>query len=58
MNSWTVGASLIERFRFEHDITDTEHAYGNEDPPWLLATRVDAIHREVEPPSPSHRMRK
>ena len=57
LTAWTTGARLIERFRFEHGITDAEHAFGHEDPPWLLDTRLDAIHHEIEPPSRSRGMR-
>ena len=56
-NSWTTGVELIERFRFEHSITDPDRAFGNEDPPWLLVSRLDHIHHEIEPPSRSRGMR-
>ena len=55
--SWTAGVELIERFRFEHDITDPDRVFGNEDPPWPLGTRLDHIHHEIEPPSRSRGMR-
>ena len=55
--SWTTGVTLIERFRFEHGITDPDRAFGNEDPPWLLAMRLDHIHHEIAPSGRSHGMR-
>ena len=58
LKSWTNGTRQIERYRIEHDITDPAYALGQHDEPWRLATTLDDIHHQVEPPERSRAMRR
>ena len=51
--TWTNGVSLIERFRFEHDIDDEKYALGRTDnyEARSLARELQAIHNEIDPPA-------
>ena len=55
LETWTNGVSLIERFRFEHDIDDDKHALGRTDDyeARSLSRELKSIHNEIDPPAVS-----
>ena len=54
---WAKGVKVIERFRFEHGITDPLRAFGDKDEPWEISRHLDAVHQQLEPPVRSRGMR-
>jgi hypothetical protein len=53
LKTWTTGVEIIERFRFEHGLTDGERAFGDLTEPWELSRRLDAIEHKLSPPGHS-----
>lgn len=59
LETWTNGVSLIERFRFDHDIDDEKYALGRTDDyeARSLSRELQAIHNEIDPPAVSRGIR-
>lgn len=57
LKTWRTGVEIIERFRFEHGVTDHKRAFGDLPEPWELSMRLDAVEHRLNPPSHSIGMR-
>ena len=58
IDSWTGGVQVIERFRFEHNITSQTRAFAGHDEDWYTRHHLDAVHHEIEPPQQSRGLRR